>query len=113
MYSLISQLSHVEIITPTLEQSRRFFVDVMGLIETARRNRSIYLRGWRNFFHHDLVLSEGREPALGHIGWRSAGAASAAPVPGNPCLLATCWTRCNKSLQFRMILATVSAFCRT
>jgi catechol 2,3-dioxygenase len=74
MYSLISQLSHVEIVTPKPDESLRFFVDVLGLIETARTGRSVYLRGWRNFFHHDLVLTEGREPGLGHVGWRSAGA---------------------------------------
>ena len=73
MYSLMSQLSHVEITTPKPNESLRFFVDVLGLIETARRGQSVYLRAWRNFFHHDLVLTEGREPGLGHIGWRAAG----------------------------------------
>ena len=76
MFSLISQLSHVEIVTPRLEQSRQFFIEVMGLLETARTQSSIYLRAWRNFFHHDLVLTEGETPALGHIGWRSAGEAA-------------------------------------
>ena len=76
MFSLISQLSHVEIVTPRLEQSRQFFTEVMGLLETARTQSSIYLRAWRNFFHHDLVLTEGEMPALGHIGWRSAGEAA-------------------------------------
>ena len=52
----------------------RFFIDVLGLIETARRGQSVYLRAWRNFFHHDLVLTEGKGPGLGHIGWRTAGA---------------------------------------
>jgi catechol 2,3-dioxygenase len=76
MFSLISQLSHVEIVTPRLEQSRQFFIEVMGLLETARTQSSIYLRAWRNFFHHDLVLTEGETPALGHVGWRSAGEAA-------------------------------------
>ena len=59
MFSLISQLSHVEITTPKPDESLRFFVDVMGMVETARRGQSVYLRAWRNFFHHDLVLTEG------------------------------------------------------
>ena len=62
MFSLISQLSHVEIVTPRLEQSRQFFIEVMGLRETARTQSSIYLRAWRNFFHHDLILTKGKRP---------------------------------------------------
>lgn len=73
MFSLISQLSHVEITTPRPDESLRFFVDVMGMVESARRGQSVYLRAWRNFFHHDLVLTEGSRPGLRHIGWRSAG----------------------------------------
>jgi catechol 2,3-dioxygenase len=73
MFSLISQLSHVEITTPRPDQSLRFFVEVMGMTETGRKGQSVYLRSWRNFFNHDLVLTEGAQPGLKHIGWRSAG----------------------------------------
>ena len=73
MFSLISQLSHVEFTTPKPQESLRFFVDILGMIETARRGQSVYLRAWRNFFHHDIVLTEGPQPGLRHIGWRSAG----------------------------------------
>ena len=73
MFSLMSQLSHVEITTPKPDQSLRFFTDVMGMIESGRKGQSVYLRAWRNFFHHDLVLTEGAQPGLKHIGWRSAG----------------------------------------
>lgn len=34
MYSLMSQLSHVEIITPKPDESLRFFTDVIGLVQT-------------------------------------------------------------------------------
>jgi catechol 2,3-dioxygenase len=73
MFSLLSQLSHVEIITPKPDESLRFFTDMIGLFESGRQGQSVYLRGWRNFFHHDLILTEGPQPALGHIGWRAAG----------------------------------------
>jgi len=74
MFGLISQLSHVELLTPKIDKSLRFFTEILGLTETARKGRSVYLRAWRNFFHHDLVLTEGDQPRLGHIGWRAAGA---------------------------------------
>src|SRR5215470_18427581 len=73
MGRLLSQLAHVELITPKPDESLKFFTDVMGLIETARRGNSVYLRGWGSHLHHELVLTEGPAPALGHIGWRAAG----------------------------------------
>ena len=73
MSRLLSQLAHVELITPRPDESLKFFTDVMGLIETARGNNSVYLRGWGSHLHHELVLTEGPAPALGHIGWRAAG----------------------------------------
>lgn len=74
MFGTISQLSHVEITTPKPEESLRFFTEVLGLAESGRKGQSVYLRAWRNFFHHDLVLTEGPEPGLRHIGWRAASA---------------------------------------
>jgi len=73
MGRLLSQLAHVELITPKPDESLKFFTDVMGLIETARQGNSVYLRGWGSHLHHELVLTEGPAPALGHIGWRAAG----------------------------------------
>ena len=36
----------------------------MGMTETARNGQSVYLGSWRNFFNHDLVLTEGAAPGL-------------------------------------------------
>ena len=71
MPRLISQIAHLELITPKLEESRRFFVDVMGLQETERTDSSVYLRAPEEIFHHSLMLTEGDQPALGHVGWRA------------------------------------------
>src|SRR5262245_23628632 len=71
---LISQLAHVQLYTPKLDESRQFFVDVMGLEESGEDGNSGYLRGWGDHFHHDVVLTEGEQPGLGHIGWRTQGA---------------------------------------
>jgi catechol 2,3-dioxygenase len=70
---LISQLAHVELLTPSPDETCRFFVDVLGLEENGRDGQSIYLRCWGDFFHHSLQLTEAPEPGLGHIGWRAAG----------------------------------------
>jgi len=71
--SLLSQLAHVELITQTPQESLDFWTQVVGLEETSREGESVYLRGWGDNFHHTLVLTEGSEPGLGHIGWRATG----------------------------------------
>src|SRR3954447_19054653 len=70
---LLSQLAHVELITPKPADSLAFFVEVLGLELTEQAGTSAYLRGWGENFHHSLKLTEGPEPALGHIGWRASG----------------------------------------
>src|SRR2546423_9295260 len=70
---LLSQLAHVEVLTPTPEESFRFYTDVLGLEEAGREGRSVYLRGWGERFYHSLQLTESDLPGLGHIAWRAHG----------------------------------------
>lgn len=70
---LISQLAHVELLTPKPEESLRFLADVIGLEETGRDGSSVYLRCWGDHYLHTVQLTEAPEPGLGHIAWRSAG----------------------------------------
>ena len=70
---LLSQLAHVELLTPQPEESLRFFREVLGLEESERGPGSAYLRGWGDHFHHSVVLSESAAPGLGHAAWRAEG----------------------------------------
>ena len=70
---LLSQLAHVEIVTPAPEESLRFCTEVLGLEHSGTFGGSAYLRGWGEFFHHSLQLTEGDQPGLGHIAWRAEG----------------------------------------
>jgi catechol 2,3-dioxygenase len=70
---LISQLAHVEVITPKIEESAAFYRDLLGLEESGRVGQSVYFRGWAEFFHHSLQLTEGPVPMIRHIGWRTEG----------------------------------------
>ena len=67
----IAQLAHVELLTPTPEQSLSFFENVIGLEVTKSEGKSVYLRGWGEWSHHSLQLTEGARPGLGHIAWRA------------------------------------------
>jgi catechol 2,3-dioxygenase len=69
----LSQLAHVELISPDPEASARFFVDVLGLDECGRAGDTIYLRCWSDYLRHSVELTAGSEPALGHIAWRAQG----------------------------------------
>ena len=70
---LISQLAHVELLTPKLDESVRFFTDVLGLDEARRDGDSVYLRCWGDFFAYSVVLTQSGAPGLGHIAWRAEG----------------------------------------
>ena len=70
---LISQLAHVELLTPRLDESARFFTDVIGLEVSGRDHKSVYLRCWGDFFFHSVQLTEAEQPGLGHVGWRTEG----------------------------------------
>jgi len=53
----LAHLALVEWPTPKLEESTRFFIEVMGMTETERAGDSVYLRGWDDYEHHSLQLS--------------------------------------------------------
>ncbi len=67
---LIAHLAHVEVLSPKPEESLRFYRDVLGLEESGREGSSVYLRGWGEWDHHSLKLTESDQPGLAHIGWR-------------------------------------------
>ena len=70
---ILSHLAHVELLTPQLEESAAFFTNTLGLVETARAPRSVYLRCWGEYYHHSLVLTAAAQPGLGHAAWRTDG----------------------------------------
>lgn len=66
----IIRTSHVEFVVTDLERSRKFYVDTLGFIETSSSEDRIYLRGVEDRFHHSLILSKGKTPAVSHISYR-------------------------------------------
>ncbi|MFF2999728.1 catechol 2,3-dioxygenase [Streptomyces sp. NPDC057950] len=53
----IAHLGHVELLTPDLDASLRFFTDYLGLTVNGRHGDSVYLRTWDDYEHHSLVLT--------------------------------------------------------
>jgi catechol 2,3-dioxygenase len=68
---LIAHLAHVEVLTPKPEDSLRFYAKVLGLEESGREGRSIYMRGWGEWSFHSLQLTEAEDAGVGHTAWRA------------------------------------------
>jgi catechol 2,3-dioxygenase len=68
----VAHLAHVELLTPKLEESVQFFVDVMGMIESGQKGDSVYLRGWDDYEHHSLQLTASAKPGIGHYAVRAS-----------------------------------------
>jgi catechol 2,3-dioxygenase len=66
----LAHLGHVELLTPTPDDSLRFFVDVLGMTASGRRGESVYLRGWDDYEHHTLKLTASPIAGMGHFAYR-------------------------------------------
>src|ERR1700685_1736698 len=67
----IAHLGHLELLTPTPEESLRFFIDVMGMTESGRQGDSVYLRGWDDYERYSLKLTASKTSGMGHMAFRA------------------------------------------
>lgn len=67
----IAHLGHVELLTPKLEESYKFFTNILGLEEVYRKDESIYLRCWGDYEEYSIILTQNEQPGVGHTGLRT------------------------------------------
>lgn len=67
----IAHLGHIELLTPKVEESRDFFVNVLGMTESGRQGGSIYLRAWDDYERYSLKLTQSARPGIGHMAFRT------------------------------------------
>ncbi|OCS84668.1 catechol 2,3-dioxygenase [Caryophanon tenue] len=67
----IAQLAHIEIYSPKLEESVAFFKDILGMDESHREGKSVYMRAYEDHYHNTLIITEHHEAGLGHIALRT------------------------------------------
>ena len=67
----LSQLAHIELYTAQLEETVKFFTDIIGLDVTGQEGDSVYLRAWGDYFHHTLKLTQSEKIGMGHLAWRA------------------------------------------
>src|SRR3974390_279846 len=58
-------------LTPKFEESRKFFIDVMGMTQSGRKGDSVYLRGWDDYERYSLQLTASPASGLGHAAFRA------------------------------------------
>ena len=66
----VTRLGHVELFVPDLGAARHFYVDLLGLIETARDARHVYARAAEEYEHHSLILTQADRNGLAHMAFR-------------------------------------------
>ena len=67
------RISHVAIRVRDLEKAYKFYVDLLGLVDTEKAGEYLYLRGIEEGQHHSLVLKRAESPGLSYIGIRVKG----------------------------------------
>ena len=67
----IAHLGHLELFTPTPEESVHFFKNVLGLTESGRQRDSVYLRGWDDYERHTLKLTASKTSGMAHMAFRA------------------------------------------
>jgi len=66
----ILRCAYMDIVVTDLAKSREFYVDILGLVVTEESDTEIYLRGFEEFIHHNLVLRVGPVAAVAAMAFR-------------------------------------------
>jgi catechol 2,3-dioxygenase len=67
----IAHLGHLEVLTPKFEESRKFFIDVMGMTQSGEKGDSVYLRGWDDYERYSLKLTASKTSGMAHVAFRT------------------------------------------
>jgi 3,4-dihydroxyphenylacetate 2,3-dioxygenase len=66
----IIRAAYAELVVTDLAASEEFYVDLLGLVVSARTEEALYLRGWEERSHHSLVLRQGSTAACARLSFR-------------------------------------------
>ena len=71
MHKMLGHLAFLEISSPDVEASTTFYVERFGLRVVDRADGKVYLRCWGDYYKYSLVISEGAQPGLVTMAWRT------------------------------------------
>ncbi len=67
----LAHLSHVELLTPKLDESLAYFRDLLGMEIAGESGDSVYLRGFGDYERSSLKLTGSAQAGVGHIAYRA------------------------------------------
>jgi catechol 2,3-dioxygenase len=70
----VAHLGRVELLTPDVDATRSFFVDILGLDEVESVADSLFLRAWGDYERASLQLTPADRPGVGTSAWRASSA---------------------------------------
>ena len=66
----IVRAAYAELVVTDLAEARRFYVDLLGFAISAESDTALYLRGYDELIHHNLILRAGPGPAAARLAYR-------------------------------------------
>ena len=66
----IVRSAYATLVVTSLAEARRFWVDLLGFVVTHEDSDALYLRGYDELTHHNLILRSGPTAAAGPLGFR-------------------------------------------
>src|SRR5580700_8548100 len=66
----IVRSAYATLVVTDLAEARRFWVDLLGFVVTYEDSGALYLRGYDELTHHNLIVRSGPEAAAGALGYR-------------------------------------------
>src|SRR6202046_1950086 len=66
----IVRSAYATLVVTDLAEARRFWVDLLGFVVTDADAGALYLRGYDELTHHNLILRSGPTAAAGPLGVR-------------------------------------------
>jgi 3,4-dihydroxyphenylacetate 2,3-dioxygenase len=71
----IVRAAYAELVVTDLARARAFYVDMLGFVVTLDTRDALYLRGYDELMHHNLILRAGPVPAAARLAYRVRSAA--------------------------------------
>ncbi|MEJ9150914.1 VOC family protein [Bacillus smithii] len=62
----VMRIGRAELRVLDLEESVKYYTEVIGLDEVGRSDGKVYFKAWDEFDHHSLILQEADSPGLDH-----------------------------------------------
>ncbi len=64
------RIGRLELRVMDLEQSVKYYTDIIGLEETGRDEGRVYLKAWDEYDHHSIILQQSDSAGMDHIAFK-------------------------------------------